>query len=83
GRRARVVLAATAMWIPDATERTGASLLLFADELALGAYARLGKTKRRYDFTTGRGFFFGFERREIMKTYWLGFVIGRELDAGG
>ncbi len=83
GRRARIALAATATWIPASDERRGASVLPFADELTLGAYARLGRTRRRYDFTTGRGFFFGLERREIMKTYWLGLVVGRELDAGG
>jgi hypothetical protein len=82
-RRARVGLRMATTWIPGSTEREGASVLSWADELTLGAFARIGPTRRSGSQITGHGFFFGLERREIMRTYWLGLVIGRELDAGG
>jgi hypothetical protein len=75
GPRARVMLRAGLVWID--TERSQTRLSSFVDETFFGAYARFGRRSRRF----ANGTFFGLERRDLMDTYWLAFVIGSELDA--
>ncbi len=52
------------------------------DEIAFGAFARFGKT-RRYESQgfLGSGYFIGVERRELAGSAWLGFTLGVETDA--
>lgn len=81
--RARVGLRAATVWIPGVDERRGSTVLPFGDELVLGTFVRFGHTKKSSWGSMGRGHFFGFERREVMRTYWLGITVGVEIDFGG
>lgn len=71
-RHARVGLHGAVAWLPwvDSRQR----------EWSAGVFTRLGPTIRRgTDHEIwGRGLFFGFERHEVMGTYWLGVTVGAE-----
>jgi hypothetical protein len=71
-RHARLGLRAATTFIPAGGERRGSSLFPIGDELVLGTLVRVGRRR-----------FFALERREIMRTYWLGLTFGSELDWGG
>ncbi len=68
-------------WTPGEAPRKDASALLpFADETLMALTARLGKTFTRYGANMGRGYFLRLERREQMRTVWLGLSFGVEID---
>ena len=50
-------------------------------ELRLGTFVRVGRNRRRWGGSYGRGLFFGLERRDVMGSVWLAAVLGAELDA--
>jgi hypothetical protein len=78
-RRARVVVRGGVIVIPDgAGDRSTL-------ETFVGTSARLGTRASGRDGMGGGGggFFFGLERREILRTYWLGVTFGYELGVGG
>jgi hypothetical protein len=54
-------------------------------ESFVGTSARLGTRASGRDSLGGGGggYFFGLERRELMRTYWLGLTFGYELGVGG
>ncbi len=84
-REARIGARAGLSWFPGDEARRGGSLVSpFADELVMGTFARFGRTPPcGCGGRMGRGYFFGLERREVMKTYWLGLTFGVEVDFGG
>jgi hypothetical protein len=84
-REARIGARAGVAWFPGDEARRGGSLVSpFADELVLGTFARFGRPPPcGCGGRMGRGYFFGLERREVMKTYWLGLTFGVEVDFGG
>ncbi len=82
-RYARVGFRASAQWnaLTPARERSRLAHPAF-DELAFGAFARFGKTRKyESDGFLGSGYFIGVERREVMGTAWLGVSLGVETDA--
>ncbi len=85
GPHARLGVRGATVWVPGVDERRGGSVLPFGDELVLGTFARFGSTRRSAwgNSAMGRGTFFGFERHEVMGTYWLGITIGAEVGFGG
>lgn len=83
GSRVRLGLHATTIWVPRVSERRGGSMLPFGDELVLGTFVRVGRTRTSSFGTMGRGHFLGLERHEVMRTYWLGLSYGVEIDFGG
>jgi len=84
-REARIGARAGVAWFPGDEARRGGSLVSpFADELVLGTFARFGRAPPcGCGGRMGRGYFFGLERRDVMKTYWLGLTFGVEVDFGG
>lgn len=58
----------------------GSSLFPFADESLLGVSARFGKTFQQYRTNMGRGYWIRLERRELLKTVFLGASFGVEID---
>lgn len=80
---ARVGARASVSWDVGAPERARSALLGgAASEVAFGAMARFGKTRRLQDHgALGSGYFFAFERREMMASAWLALVFGVEMDA--
>jgi hypothetical protein len=58
-------------------------VLPFGDELLLGTFVRVGRAPPCPCPSVGRGYFFGLERREVMRTYWIGASFGLEMDFGG
>jgi hypothetical protein len=78
-RLARLVLRGGVVVVPDGAG--GRSTL----ETFVGTSARLGTRASGRDAMGGGGggFFFGVERREIVRTYWLGLTFGYELGVGG
>lgn len=83
GPLARIGLRAGTAWIPFVDSRREGSVLPFGDEMVLGTFMRFGKTKSASWGSLGRGFFFGLERHEVMRSYWLGLTVGAESDFGG
>jgi hypothetical protein len=84
GRDARVGFRAAVAAVPYSDARhVGSRVLPFGDELVLGAFARVGRVPPCSCPRAGRGYFFGLERREVMRTYWLGLAFGVEVDFGG
>jgi hypothetical protein len=78
-RLARVVLRGGVIVVPDgAGDRSTL-------ETFMGTSARLGTRASGRDGMGGGGggFFLGVERREILRTYWLGLTFGYELGVGG
>lgn len=83
GTRTRFGFRAAAIWIPFESVRQGGSVLPFADELVLGTFVRVGKTRLRYGDAMGKGWFLGLDRHEVMGSFWLGLTWGVEADFGG
>lgn len=83
-RRARVGARANVVVLPTSDDpRRRSALWPLVDELSMAAYARpFGGTRRRAGSTQvlGHGWFFGLERREILGSYWLGAIVGAEID---
>lgn len=52
------------------------------DETSFGVSARFGRAVGFHRGTIASGYFFGLERRELLKTAMVGFVFGTELDGG-
>jgi hypothetical protein len=83
-RHARLGARGGVVWLPWVDARhAGSKLAPFADELVLGIFARFGVTRPRREGALGHGYFFGLERRELMRTFWLGLTVGVEMDGGG
>ena len=78
-RLARLVLRGGVVVVPDGAGDRGSL------EMFLGTSARLGTRASGRDSMGGGGggFFLGLERRELMRTYWLGLTFGYELGVGG
>jgi hypothetical protein len=78
-RLARIVLRGGFVVIPDGAGDRGTL------ETFVGTSARLGTRASGRDSMGGGGggFFFGLERRELLRTYWLGLTFGYELGVGG
>ncbi len=72
-------------WIPESDARRGGSRLVspFADELILGTFVRVGRAPPCACGRSGRGYFFGLERRDVMRSYRVGASFGLEIDCGG
>ncbi|MFO0665414.1 MAG: DUF3750 domain-containing protein [Polyangiaceae bacterium] len=77
GRRARISLVAAGIFVAGEPRRRQGRLLF--DETRFGAYARIGKLHVEDDFILSSGTYFGFERREIMGSPYLGMVFGTEI----
>lgn len=78
-RLARLVLRGGVVVVPDgAGDRSTL-------ETFMGTSARLGTRASGRDGMGGGGggFFFGVERRDMLRTYWLGLTFGYELGVGG
>jgi hypothetical protein len=82
GTQVRLGLRGATIWVPGVAARQDGSMLSFADELVLGSFVRFGRTRNTSFGTMGRGHFFGLERHEVMRTYWLGLSYGVEIDFG-
>ncbi len=78
-RLARIVLRGGVVVVPDGAGDRGTF------ETFVGTSARLGTRASGRDGMGGGGggFFFGLERRELLRTYWLGLTFGYELGVGG
>jgi len=78
-RLARIVLRGGFVVVPDGAGDRGTL------ETFVGTSARLGTRASGRDSlgAGGGGFFFGLERRELLRTYWLGLTFGYELGVGG
>lgn len=83
GARVRLGMRAAIVWVPGVDDRRGGSILSFGDELVTGTFVRIGETRTSSWGSMGRGHFFGLERHEVMRTYWLGLTYGVEVDFGG
>lgn len=59
----------------------GSTLLPGVAETTMGIGVRFGKTFPRDGINMGRGYWFRLERREIMRTIFLGLAFGIEIDA--
>ncbi len=70
-------------WVTNDSRANGARQLGVGDELDLGTFVRIGRSKDESRFHTGRGYFFRVDRKGQMGTSFLGFSIGLELDASG
>ena len=75
-RHARLGVHAAAQWVPWVDARRG-------EEWIWGTFARFGPTFREDRGIFGRGYYFGFERHDLMGTYWLGLTVGAESVFGG
>jgi hypothetical protein len=84
-KRARWGAYGRVAWFPAVSARRGGSLLSpYADELTLGTFLRLGLAPGcNCSGHMGRGYFFALERREALRSHWLGLVFGIEADMGG
>lgn len=80
GAQARISLLASGTFIVGPSERRQGRFGF--DETRFGAYARLGRLHSKHAFNWASGTFFGFERREIMGSPFLGMVFGTAIDAG-
>ncbi|HVK64608.1 MAG TPA: hypothetical protein VM694_09040 [Polyangium sp.] len=68
-------------WTPaDDVRQTRAGLIPFVDETTMALTARFGKTFEKYGTLMGRGYFFRLERRELMRTVFLGLAFGWQLE---
>ena len=80
--RARIGALFAVNWTPaDDVRQSRGGLVPFADENTMALMARFGKTFPKYDTVMGRGYFFRLERREQMRTVFLGFSFGVEIEA--
>ncbi|TKD00084.1 hypothetical protein E8A74_35615 [Polyangium fumosum] len=81
-KRARLGALFAVNWTPaDDVRQTRAGLIPFVDETTMALTARFGKTFEKYGTLMGRGYFFRLERRELMRTVFLGLAFGWQLDA--
>jgi len=84
GKDARLGLRAAVTQVPGSDARhVGSHVLPFGDELLVGTFVRVGRSPACGCPRAGRGYFFGLERREVMRTYWVGAALGLEMDFGG
>jgi hypothetical protein len=81
----RTGLRAEVDWFPASAFRRGGSILSpFADALGTSGFVRIGQASRcGCPGQLGRGYFFAIERREVMRSAWLGVTFGVEADFGG
>lgn len=77
GQRARISLVAAGTFVVGESRRRQGRLLF--DETRFGAYARIGKLFVEHEFILSSGTYFGFERREIMGSPYLGMVFGTQI----
>ena len=84
GRSVRTGLRADAEWFSFYPERRGGDLLPLVDSLGVSGFVRIGEPTRCgcYGYL-GRGYFFALERREVMRSAWIGLTFGVEADMGG
>lgn len=81
---ARIGMNAGIDWVTNDSRANGARQLSVGDELDLGSYVRIGRSRDQDNrFHTGRGYFFRVDRKGQMGTSFIGFSIGLELDASG
>jgi hypothetical protein len=80
GERARLGFRAVVTEVPASAARHVQRPV--GDEILYGSFIRIGRAPPGCG-CGGRGYFFGLERREIMRTYWLGATFGLESDFGG
>jgi hypothetical protein len=81
----RTGLKADVDWFPASAFRRGGSILSpAADALGTSGFVRIGQASRcGCPGQLGRGYFFAIERREVMRSAWLGLTFGVEADFGG
>jgi hypothetical protein len=81
----RTGLKADVDWFPASAFRRGGSLLSpFADSLGVSGFVRIGQASRcGCPGQLGRGYFFAVERREVIRSAWIGLTFGVEADFGG
>lgn len=80
-KRARLGALFAVGWTPaNDVRQSSAGLIPFVDENTMALTARFGKTFERYGSVMGRGYFFRLERREQMRTVFLGLAFGWELE---
>jgi hypothetical protein len=73
-------------WFPASAFRRGGSSILspFGDALGVSGFVRIGRASPcGCPGYLGRGYFFAVERREVMRSAWLGLTFGVEADFGG
>jgi hypothetical protein len=81
-RWARIGALLAVAWIPlEEARQHGSWLIPGVDETTMALSARFGKTFAQYGANMGRGYFMRLERKEQMKTVFLGASFGVELDA--
>jgi hypothetical protein len=81
----RTGVTASVEWFPASAFRRGGSLLSpAADALGTSGFVRIGRAPPcRCTGHLGRGYFFAVERREVLRSAWVGLTFGVEVDFGG